>query len=91
LVNDLWKNQTLKSIDSFAVCANCKLRKIFTLKNLPNSEFGFLTNDSYNSIDFPEETNSKIQIFNLIDVKTPEIPHNIPQNITSNFEFFVII
>lgn len=40
LINDIWKNQTFKSIDSISICANCKLRKIFTLKNLPSIEFG---------------------------------------------------
>jgi len=68
LVTSLWKNQTLKSIDSLTVCANCKLRKIFTLKNCPNIEFNVLClEDQLNSVDFPEETNAQIQMFELPD------------------------
>jgi len=68
LVTTLWKNQTLKSIDSFTICANCKLRKIFTLKICPSIEYGVLClDDQLNSVNFPEETNSVIQMFELPD------------------------
>ncbi len=62
LISDIWKNQTFKAIDSIAICANCKLRKIFTLKNLPNAEYGLTIDDTLIPVDFPEGTDSKLQV-----------------------------
>lgn len=41
-ISELWKNQTFKLIDTVSVGANCKLRKIFSLKNVPSIEIGEL-------------------------------------------------
>lgn len=50
LINDIWKNQTFKSIDFISISANCKLRKLFTLKNMPNIEYGRYEDDLYINI-----------------------------------------
>ena len=65
LINEIWKNQTFKSIDAISICANCKLRKIFTLKAPPNVELGLCIEDALHTINFPEDTDSIIQLFNL--------------------------
>jgi hypothetical protein len=62
LISDIWKNQTFKAIDSIAICANCKLRKIFTLKNLPNADYGLTIDDTLIPVDFPEGTASRLQV-----------------------------
>lgn len=84
LVNELWKNQTLKSIDSLTISANCKLRKIFTLKNVPNTELDELcTEDALQNVNFPEETNSQIQIFSL-SAKKENVTHMNLSSINNN-------
>ena len=35
LVGDTWKGQTFKSIESICISANCKLRRMFTMKSQP--------------------------------------------------------
>lgn len=70
LINELWKNQTFKTIDAISICANCKLRRVFTLKSIPNPEIGLSSEESLISIDFPEDTNTKIQLYNPNECKS---------------------
>lgn len=35
IVGETWRGQTYRSIESVCVSANCKLRRIFTLKSQP--------------------------------------------------------
>ena len=77
LTNDIWKNQTFKTIDSISICANCKLRKVFTMKNLSNIDLGknifipkiiksnkffFIETSSLIQINFPKEINHKTMV-----------------------------
>ncbi|CAF0824747.1 unnamed protein product [Brachionus calyciflorus] len=84
LINDIWKNQTFKSIDSITICANCKLRKIFTLKNPPIPDFGLSLEDSLPQVEFPQGTQHKIQIFSLNEQKSLDPNENIPDNSFNN-------
>jgi hypothetical protein len=61
-ITDIWKNQTFKIIDSLTVCANCKLRKIFSLKNVPSVELGLLPDTIIHQVDFPSGTDYKLQV-----------------------------
>ena len=88
LISEIWKNQTFKSIDSLVVCANCRLRRIFTLKNVPSQEFGLVGEDFSSIVDFPEEVDSKLQVkiffsSNLRNYMTP--------NYDEHFDFRFLI
>ena len=80
LINELWKNQTFKTIDAISMCANCKLRRVFTLKNIPNAEIGLMSEESLVSVDFPEDSNSKTQLFNLNESRSNENVNTAPVN-----------
>lgn len=80
LVNEIWKNQTFKSIDALTICANCKLRKIFTLKTLPCVDFALVSDDYLHAVNFPEGSDTKIQIFTLNESKSSE------ENLNNNVE-----
>lgn len=89
LINELWKNQTFKTIDAISICANCKLRRVFTLKSIPNPEIGLSSEESLTSVDFPEDTNTKIQLYNPNECKSNEsttstTPSTINKKSTSN-------
>ena len=62
IINDIWRNQTFKSIDSISVGANCKLRKIFTLKSISSAQSGFDFDDGLSQVNFVEGTNAKFQV-----------------------------
>ncbi|RNA36566.1 hypothetical protein BpHYR1_036434 [Brachionus plicatilis] len=68
IINDTWKNQTLKSIDSISICANCKLRNVFTLKNLADIELDLSIFDSLVHIEFPKEVQHKTLVNKKIDI-----------------------
>ena len=40
LVNDTWRGETYKMLDSVSISANCRVRKIFTMKNQPPDTVG---------------------------------------------------
>jgi len=80
-VNDIWKNQTFTTIDQITVCANCKLRKIFTLKNVPSSEIACLslTESLLRDVDFLQGVDSRIQILNLNEIRASETVADAPR------------
>ena len=39
IVEGCFKGQSFKTIDSIVICANCKLRKVFTLRSQPKDDF----------------------------------------------------
>ena len=40
MVGEIWRGQTYKAIESITVSANCKLRRIFTMKSQPPDNAG---------------------------------------------------
>ena len=40
LVGDIWRGQTFKALESISISANCRLRRIFTMKVQPPDTVG---------------------------------------------------
>lgn len=63
IVGDTWHGQTFGKIDSLTISANCKLRRIITMKHQPHDttdDDGMLTMTQTQSISFSMEgTNQK--------------------------------
>ena len=83
LINEIWKNQTFKSIDALTICANCKLRKIFTLKTLPCVDFALVSDDYLHAVNFPEGTDTRIQIFTINETKSND-ENNVDNSLLSS-------
>ena len=51
IVADSFKGITFKSLESITVCANCKLRRVFTMKAQPKDDFDIHPDEQYIEFD----------------------------------------
>ena len=51
LVGETWRGQTFKALESISISANCRLRKIFTMKVQPPDDVG----DDGKNIDYDND------------------------------------
>ncbi|PVD24826.1 hypothetical protein C0Q70_15312 [Pomacea canaliculata] len=69
LVGEIWTGQTFRAVDHITVAANCKLRRIFTMKSQPPD-----TTNDYEMYGVPSNNTGEVELVPKQVQMAPDIP-----------------